>query len=444
MSPRTLSLPQVVGLIAVIVILVFGVTYASLYLPGLLKPESTASKADNTPKLQLILGDPEDSEQKAKVIPEMESGPGHRTFWFRNPNDKPVQVALYDVNCTCSSVKLAVAPRAWGPDLKSKDLDARENDPALVWEDVPKSNTPNRVTVPPQSRGGVQLHWKKDKPKPTELFRAELHTEMEEIAGAPLRIETEVNFIDAVRIATEDDLTKPLPSNEVVVGTLGPGDVVGPINVILFSSTRSEFTLTVEEDPKNPCIVWGQPQKLTPEQCKALADKNKVKVLAAYQVPVTVYERAPTGQQLDVGPFRRALTLNSDAMTERIILRVSGAIRGDVIIGSGDDRDQISFGQVEAAGPRSRPITLISGTPGLKLELDPDAKLPDYLKATITEDSAAQAGPLGKSWTLTVTLLTDKVLGPLPRDESLIVLKTNSDPPRKIRIPVLGTVYVKR
>ena len=437
MNLKTLSLPQVVGLIAVVVILVFGMTYASIYLSGL-APSSGPQAAYKQPEPQIIMGELGDGTVvKTKPIPELESGPGHQNFWFHNRNDSPVKVWLIQKKCTCSTVKIAAMPPEW-KSLHETELEARENDPALVWEVVDKEKP---VMVPPQTVGGIQLHWNKTKPQPKETFAAALATEMNGQAGTEIRLEVEVHFVDPVRIALEGDLKKPLINNELEVGILGPNNVVGPVNLVFWSTTRPEFNLTLEDESKDPCVTWGQPVKMDAAACKELGERDGVSVLIAYKVPVTVRERAENGKQLDMGPFRRTAAVNSDAMAERTTLRVAGGVRGEVVIGGPEDRDQVSFGAVESSGQRSRTITLASGVPGLKLELDPDTKLPDYLKGKIEEDP--EAGMLGKSWTLTVTLQTDKVHGPLPRDESLVVLRTNSNPPRRIRIPVTGNVFTR-
>jgi hypothetical protein len=60
--------------------------------------------------------------------------------------------------------------------------------------------------------------------------------------------------------------------------------------------------------------------------------------------------------------------------------------------------------------------------------------IPSYLEATLKP--VEQSGS-GDRWDLTLTVPPNRVTGRLPVD-SVVVLKTNNVPPRRIRIPVIG------
>src|SRR5262249_39089053 len=154
----------------------------------------------------------------------------------------------------------------------------------------------------------------------------------------------------------------------------------------------------------------------------------------------TVRENDPSsGKRLDLGPFRRGVMLHSDADDEPLRVVVSGMVRGEINVGSPEDRDRIDFKSFEAGQEKTKEMTISTDRAGLELEID---KAPDFLKAEL-EKEVLPPGTAGSSWKLRVTVLPNTIIGEFPRETSTIVLKTKGDTPRRVSIPVVGNVFVK-
>src|SRR5438046_2140083 len=109
---------QTVGLLVLAAVMVFAVTFASMYVaPSRPGSAPKKKKQDSTPGLQLTFPtrrfpEGEDFRNPMKrVVTEYEKT-GQHDFWFNNPNDEDVRVGL-STTCTCSGLHLFVAPEAW-------------------------------------------------------------------------------------------------------------------------------------------------------------------------------------------------------------------------------------------------------------------------------------------------------------------------------------------
>jgi hypothetical protein len=439
MSARTLSVPQVILLIVVVVVLVFGVTYATLYLPALSSPG--LPRDPGPPPLQLVFDETGDTTKPGDPpkVEEMEMGPdGFRAFWFRNPGGDPVAVRLEQRGCSCRKVEVCVLPAEWAS-LATAELNSRAGDDALQWQEIDQTRA---VVVPPQARGGVRLHWR---PEPQasaqrKVFRAELRTESNGVAGGRIPLVVEIAFVDPIRVNLESELrAQPLEEHEAKNLDVDPSRPEAKTKFLLWSSTRDQLTLTLGQPAvPEPCITWGQPERLSDAECAALAQRSGLNVRCAYRLTVTVRERLPDGKQLDLGAYRRAITVASDTGMDPIPLRVSGFVRGEVVVGSGGSKDRIDV-DATVGVPQTREVFLISRVANLDLALavEGEDKLPDYLKARL--EPAGEVEGL-KSWKLSVTVQADKPID-LTRERMAVVLRTNGTPPRKLRIPVTGNVH---
>ncbi len=446
MGSKTLSLPQVIGLIAVVVLLVFFVTLASLYLPGMFSPGGGGHKPDKGPApQQLVWADPDDAGGPPPKPEVMERGaPGYRNFWFRNDSDKEVLIRANNKGCRCTAVELCTE---LPPELAAKqtELDAHTDDPSIRWVTLEKEKA---VEIPPHARGGVRLRWRKETSESLETFWAEMGTESGGVPGTPRKLVAQVAFIPPLQVSVESNLREQLKENEKENVNVEPNGSQ-TVTFLIWSPTRAEFRLKAQPPAlPHPCVVWGEPQKLTAEECDHLAQRDGLKdpkVRCAYRVPVTIHERTPDGRgQMALGPYRRSLTLTSDDDIDPVTVSVSGRVHGEISVLGSHGKGVIDLGQVRVGEPKSETIYLSSRVPGLKLEADPDwlKNKPEFLQeVTLAEEEPAAAGVAEKRWRLTVIVSSDKPLGNLPRDESVIVLRTNGDPPRQLRIPVTGNVY---
>ena len=152
----------------------------------------------------------------------------------------------------------------------------------------------------------------------------------------------------------------------------------------------------------------------------------------------SVSERTEDGTQFDLGRFRRQVVVSSEPGIDPVTVVVTGIVHGDVAVGGSEDRELVDLGSFERQEGATRHITL--STVNGKLELEVESS-PDFLQAQL-EEQAKDEGLLGKTWTLTVKVPPDTLAGPVPL-YTAIILKTKGERPRRIRVPVIGTAYVR-
>jgi hypothetical protein len=201
--------------------------------------------------------------------------------------------------------------------------------------------------------------------------------------------------------------------------------------------------LTIEDLSHDPCIEAGPPRLLTPEEritvarvLRATGQVPPTKIRSGYAIPIVIYERRGNAQ-LDLGPFSRKLFLKTDAIPEPSIVTLQGMVRGTIDIGQGADIDRVNLGAFRADRPHDATVIVTAKEANTQLRFR-DAK-PSYLKVTLTE----MPGALGfKQWKLHVDVDANTLSGILPSD-SAIYLETVTNPPRAIRIPVIGNGTVR-
>jgi hypothetical protein len=161
------------------------------------------------------------------------------------------------------------------------------------------------------------------------------------------------------------------------------------------------------------------------------------RVHSAYRVEVTIYEERG-GRQLDVGPFQRNVPFAIDQPVAD--LPAGPLVKGwvvlrDITVGNPEDLGHIDLKSFPINVPRE-PRRVPLWTPaGVKLELV-KPEVPDFLDVALAEKETAANKT---RWELRVGVRSRLLRpGTLPEDGA-IILRTNSMPPRRIRIPVLGT-----
>src|SRR5207245_6900724 len=88
-----------------------------------------------------------------------------------------------------------------------------------------------------------------------------------------------------------------------------------------------------------------------------------------YAVRVTVRERLSDAVQMELGPFVRRITLTSDPEIEPAQVVVTGVVRGDVTVGTEDDKGRIALGFFPARNGITKNVRLIAHRPGLELKV---------------------------------------------------------------------------
>lgn len=446
-------------LLALVVGAVFGLTFFRQNTRTPVEKPVVASGPGTTsdgPPLRVPVKTAEWDKTDSNYAAEFEKGqPGHYDFWVSNVHAEPVIVSLFSKSCVCTEVEVGVLPATviaeWRqrlqnlapltmatllmgvPDLSAalvredlnkkvtwKAVSAREKDPAAASVTVPPAdpNTGPQLAI-------VRMKWDGREAK-SQILQADIQhrlgTQFE-----TTRFAVPVNVVPSVMIS----------SPVVLIGDMNFNDRREQ-TIYCWSATRDNFTMTVEEKSPHPCIVIGKPRPLDAAERVEVATNLRAaglvgptRMKCAYAIPVTVYERLG-GSQLDLGPFMRRIILKSDASPDEANLFVQGLVRGNIEIGEDADRDRVNLGSFRADRPHEKDIEVRAKDADVQLRFK--SASPDYLNVTLTETSGGSAF---RRWKLHVDVDANRVSGFLPPN-SAIYLETMSNPPRAIRIPVVG------
>lgn len=423
---------------------VFLVTFLSQYTPT--KEVATDSKTEERGSVaplkvpeKTAVWDPLD----AMYSRELDKGTSaHYDFLLLNENPKPVTVVLESkFGCTCTNLDVQIAhladeeraklkvakPTPGGTQLEPYLAGVRWK--SLVYE---RDQKPIEETIPAADANGphyaaLRLSWETKEYKATTL-KAQIKARLAS-GGAEF-----VNFDVPIAIVP------PLIAapTELQFGDLNPGERRESF-FYLWSATRDRFDARAQTSTEDPCIQVGEPRPLTAEELKKLSDEllaanqiqSKTKPKAGYRVAVTVFESRGENQ-LELGPLARRILVNRGSDAETTVM-LSGTVRGSVHVGEPADNERIDLRTFSAVHGIERMVNIKSAEPGLGLTVD--HVKPAELQAVLKPPAGPGFGT--RIWKLTVTAPPNALAGPLPAD-SAIYLKTNTTPPRRIRIPVHG------
>lgn len=426
---------QIVLAIAAVVALVAGITFVKQYQVGdgsaaqvtATNPAKTAGASAevklNFPVTKWEWNPPADGqfEQRSK---------GSRDFWFQNDNAVPVELGLKSKSCKCSEASVCILP----PDeaKRYRALAAsKEGASAIKLNPQPlEIDEVKGVKVRPGEGGVVRLSWE-DKKEPSEQDRAELlvvEVWVQAAGGGPKtvnRLELPVTYVPALRIT-------PLVQH---VGDLNLGDE-RTAEFKCWSSTRPNFFLTARERSGDPCFTCSC-TALTDAARKDLETATNSHVRHGYLVRVGVHERISDAVQMELGPFGRRIDLKSDPGIEAASVLVTGVVRGDVTVGTEDDKGRIMLGFFPAKNGITKTVKLTSHRPGLDVRVErvePEGN-PLKVKSLSKVELPLPGGRI--RWELTIEVPRGSLSGALP-DHSAVRLAIPGNPPRYIRIPVVG------
>jgi hypothetical protein len=452
-----MKLTQVVLLLVMMIAIIFGVTFASMYVgrsPSTPPPHKKKDR-DTTANAGLHLNFPTrvyppDSRDPGRLIPTEYGLTGQHDFWFENPNDEEVRIGLLKKNCDCSTVQLGIVPN-WQAPLSSTPAykvlqeagsaaDAgHPNDHAQELQRLAASApslrklTPEAgdfAVVPPRAVGFIRLVWeaRRSPGDPRKKFAAELWWQDPQKGGG-LTLEANAFLVNGLRLDNAD----------VNAGVLNPGDSAQR-TVRVWSSTRYKLDEPEIASTGAPFITCGKPVPLT-ETDKTELSRYGGEVRTGYALTVTVREQLPNGSRLDEGFFQHLIQIKP---RERIILpeplevNVRGAVRGDISL-VGADNGIVLEPFATGVGTRHQ-IKLQTERKDLSLKLE---RFPDsFMKVSLSEPKTE--GSEQRTWTLTLEILPNKVSGAFPRRDSVsyldtaIYLRIEGAANRLLRIPVAG------
>jgi len=445
---------QNILLVIVFAAVIAGLTFARQWLaspappPTIKRTESTSTKPLITFAGMIMPG----------VNYEMTPTRGHQDLLFENTHDEEVELGLDQTSCKCAGVNVTLITakesdtiRKWLPLAAATQLAAGMTPPlaapgpALIclnatrdifgdgdrWQRLKREDA-QPFRVPPQGQGLLRLEWEGRKAGP-ERISASLWSELAGKPGSRIYTTMEMPLTFMAPLMVTPDLVKM---------ELGPGDRK-TASFWCWSATRAGFHLAAHEQSSHPCFscvcrpLVGQELELAQESMKG--EKGPPPILFGYHVIVTVAERLDTGTQLDLGHFDRKIVLNSPDVDfspgiREYVVSVQGQVQGEVRVGVPGDRDKVNLGIYAKTRGTTKEVPVETLKPGLKLKLI--EQTPSFLAVQLKETRTSIEGTHYK-----MTVTVPKNQSYLPED-SAVILETIDQPPRKVRIPVVGVATI--
>jgi len=350
---------------------------------------------------------------------------GYYDYAFQNVSGQTAELGIFKPNCDCAGVEAFLLSSqelaAWKKAKKEGKAVELKNAIAL------KDDERNGIEIPADFGGVMRIAWKSRKAVgESPLIKVRVWAQPKGKMAERTFVELETHF----------RLVAPVLFDQVelALGTIGLG-AVAEAQCTWWSATRSKVDLKAVGD--DPLVTWT----VTPFSGAECAELEKqlrnlrinTRVQAAGRLSVKVQEQKGR-QQLDQGHMNRPAPLLLDDQPLAIVPRLVGRVQGEVEVGIERDQGKINLHNFSSAKGKKQPIILRS-EPGTDLAID--SVKPSYLKVQIRVNKQASTTQK-KSWILEVEVPAGSHLGPFAED-SAVILKTQSTPPRYIRIPVLGS-----
>jgi hypothetical protein len=365
---------QVIAVILFILLVGAGFGFVTVVLPAWRDTESS-----------LLI-----EEQKDPVITE--SGvEGHHDFRFHNQANRPFTVSVERKDCECARVQICVIPEEWNG-LASEAFLKHSTEATLAWQSLERGG--NFFVIPPQSEGLIRVAWKAIKVGPSSIgIVLRVGQRGKEITQ---NLAARVNFVAPAFFCSADDPN----ATEIDVGRLKAGEE-RTAHFLCCSTTRESFTLTPAPN-SDPCIAYGTPQPLTPEELQALSQKSgALQVRAGYHVRVTVREQVGD-HRLDIGPFHLSIVYKTDVHADhQVKTHVNGAVEGELSLADSGGKDPIDLGMITPSEPKPTTFTVESRDPQVQLTIDKEKTLP-FLKLELLDGKEGETVDQGKRWRVSV------------------------------------------
>jgi hypothetical protein len=390
---------------------------------------------------------------------------GHFDFHFLNSNPEPVEMGFQWKSCKCAKVEAMLVPAETHQAHRAKSVAASASlvvepvgrilnllalavvvEPALQagWREIvdrasnwqtlmdndAQGPQERSMTVPAKTSGIVRMSWTGERLGPQRLV-AKLWVQWvgdPKSRGGDTSLEVPIVLVPPLRVQPDS----------VTIPDLRPNQS-HDFEFLCWSSTRPSYKIeSVQEESGSKCFRFST-QRLQGEELKKASETlNKqmpTRALCVYRVTGTAHERLPDGQQLDLGPFSRRILVKSDiGEVEPLAVKLKGTVRGEIRVGADENRDKVDLKSFEANQGTRAMVILESERLGFNLSIKD--KSPAFLDVQL-ERKPTQSGEVGQRWALRVTVPPRLAFGELP-PESAIILVTDSQPPRQIRIPVVG------
>jgi hypothetical protein len=446
--------------VGLILVVVGGLTWVGQYMPSWKKRQQGVADPIKPGTDQKVLEfSPRSSRQPGEVsavferdesgddtgyVLEVERGVlGHYYFPFRNGLGAAAEMGLKDQVCNCSESAVCILPAdEWKKidDLLTKTpwADPFSENKGLKWTELVRDEKTG-IVVPSNGHGVIRVSWKGRKDP-----------------GIPLDIKMRFWSQPEGDVSSRQYTTLDVPAKMAVpfwyeplkqsAGQLGPGEK-RQVEIYGWSSTRDKDKLDVkfESDKDDPLFqVEARPLSLT--ECQELEKKMRLantpkgsqkimpitRVRSGYLIKATVYEQKGK-LQMDQGPFLRNVPVILDGHpTEFPTPTVTGMVKGAVDVGGELDQGKVQFKSFPAAEAKTVVLPLYADS---QIKLERVEQYPPSLQVELKRHDSKNTSRT--QWDLQVTVPARAWAGPLP-EKSAVILRIAGDPPRLIRIPVVG------
>ena len=464
---------QIALALVAIMALVAGVTYLAQYGPknattSQTPPDAAAKTQDAGPGQPPDLGTIAFRTQKVEWTERNENDfekakKGYHDLWFSNLSSKPTVVGLEYKNCKCTDAAIMSLSKQQVPEFNkwmgssaATILAGLQRGPLacvslMEWEyvAVPKlfgldmvwhglEQGKQTVTIPPEGGGLLRIQFEgKQDLKGAFLVKAGLWAEPEGQSNRRTHGEVEVpiNYVDPIGVT----------NTQINLESFNAGDEKSG-EALLYSTTDGGFNLFASLAHPSP-LINVQIEDVTGDE---IADYKKAgtlepRVLAAKRIKVTVHERLSDSNRMDLGPFYRKILLSraKDEPEEATVV-VGGEIRGELVVGSPEDRGRIDLKTFRSGRGINRMVAVLAQQPNLELDtksvrIYPEV-LQEYMSATL-EKAKPIGGETRNRWHLFVSLKPGFPPGKFPEGTAVFLQIAGANPPRQIRIPIIGVAY---
>ena len=358
---------------------------------------------------------------------------GRYYFSFHVHPEQACEFGVSHKSCECAELDIAVVPDAEGDQfarsvMETPGVEPVEN-PAWTWQSL--KNTESRgVKLGADSRAILRAEFSNRRP-PGESLNLRNRLWARPASGQKQEFDVKINAVSTNALRTKRD--------RVDVGIIQPGSF-SKASFLVWSPTRDEVKFALQEKNNDKLFKVDVAQRDRAAcgelQAKLRQEGIMTRVRAAWDVSVTVYE-SKDGVQFDQGYFLRSLGYDlPDAADDIPPLVITGLVRSDDIqIGGVADQGKIDLQSFAAENGKRKAIFVSTNR---DVELDPQniSVQPGAVRVKLIEKTKSKAA--GKrNWSLEVEVPPNQFFGTIPED-SAVILRTKTTPPRSIRIPIVG------
>jgi hypothetical protein len=302
-AAKSSSIKRVVLPVAILLIAVAAIAWATQFLPGRVRPPDI--KDDSGKAVLAFVNERAVWENDKDYIKEFEFGTnGFYDFVFSNITNSAADIGIFESSCTCSRVEICFLE---GQEATACEQAARDGKPVETvakpsWQPVEVDREWRKsLTVPARACGVLRLHWKGPAVDSEQAFHPMTLTVKLWSREAGQGQDRNVKVLETKILYVRPAMFDPQP---LELGSLGPREETSR-SFICWSATRQ---LEVKDASKDERIKV-EVTPLNRRRCTAWALRpGMTKVHCAFRVTVTLHEQLG-GKQLDLGRIEKPVPI---------------------------------------------------------------------------------------------------------------------------------------